>query len=175
MKALKIDALMLTHPPDLAYLTNFTGDDSIGLVAEKDIHLITDFRYEEQAQIEAGWLKMTIRDAKMEAALIKAIAAAKSKRIGFEANFATVGQIDAPGVRVELVPWNLEREPEDFAACDIGLYPLVEYAWSLGKYGLKAVQYMACGVPFVASPVGVTVEMVRREAGTVWLLALGAK
>src|SRR5678809_693709 len=94
MKELKLDAILLTHPPDLAYLTNFTGDDSIGLVTEKDIHLVTDFRYEEQAQIEAGWLKMTIRDGKMEEALIKAIGAAKTKRIGFEANYATVGQID---------------------------------------------------------------------------------
>src|SRR3954462_14877606 len=89
MKHLKLDGLMLTHPPDLAYLTNFTGDDSIGLVAEKDIHLITDFRYEEQAGIEAGWVKVTIRESKMEEALIKAIGAAKVKRIGFEANYAT--------------------------------------------------------------------------------------
>ena len=31
LKHLKLDALLLTHPPDLAYLTNFTGDDSVGL------------------------------------------------------------------------------------------------------------------------------------------------
>jgi Xaa-Pro aminopeptidase len=111
MKHLKIDGLLLTHPPDLAYLTNFTGDDSIGLIADKDIHLITDFRYEEQAQIEASWLKLTVRDGKMEEALIKAIGGAKVKRVGFEANFATVGQIDAlatalkkAGMAVELVP-----------------------------------------------------------------------
>ncbi len=30
MKQLGLDALLLTHPPDLAYLTNFTGDDSVG-------------------------------------------------------------------------------------------------------------------------------------------------
>ncbi|MEO6434295.1 MAG: Xaa-Pro peptidase family protein [Tepidisphaeraceae bacterium] len=95
MKHLKLDGLLLTHPPDLAYLTNFTGDDSIGLVADKEIHLVTDFRYEEQAGIEASWLKVTLRDAKMEDALLKAITAAKVKRIGFEANYATVGQIDA--------------------------------------------------------------------------------
>ena len=111
MKHLKLDGLLLTHPPDLAYLTNFTGEDSIGLVAERDIHLITDFRYEEQAGIEAAWLKLTIRDHKMEDALIKAIGAAKVKRVGFEANYATVGQIDAltralkeAKLNVELVP-----------------------------------------------------------------------
>src|SRR3954467_7618506 len=95
MKHLKLDGLLLTHPPDLAYLSNFTGDDSIGLITEKELHLITDFRYEEQAALEAGWLKVTIRDAKMEDAVCEATAAAKVKRVGFEANFATVGQIDA--------------------------------------------------------------------------------
>ena len=111
MKHLKLDGLVLTHPPDLAYLTNFTGDDSIGIITEKDIHLVTDFRYEEQAQLEAGWLKLAIRDGKMEEALAKTIGGAKVKRIGFEANFATVGQIDALArqlkegkLEVELVP-----------------------------------------------------------------------
>ena len=32
MKKLQIDALLLTVPPDLAYLTNFTGDDSVGVI-----------------------------------------------------------------------------------------------------------------------------------------------
>src|SRR5215212_9202855 len=111
MKALKIDGLLLTHPPDLAYLTNFTGDDSIGLITDKELHLVTDFRYEEQAQLEAAWVKPTIREGKMDEALVKAITAAKCKRIGFEANFATVGQIDAlvtalkeAKQQVELVP-----------------------------------------------------------------------
>ena len=54
MKDLNLDALLLTHPPDLHYLTNFTGDDSIGLITEKDFFLVTDFRYQEQAQLEAA-------------------------------------------------------------------------------------------------------------------------
>src|SRR5688500_15222850 len=95
MKALKIDGLLLTHPPDLAYLTNFTGDDSIGLVTDKDIHLVTDFRYKEQAELEAAWLKVSLREGKMAEALAKTLGAAKVKKVGFEANFTTVGQIDA--------------------------------------------------------------------------------
>jgi Xaa-Pro aminopeptidase len=95
MKELKLDSILLTHAPDLAYLTNFTGDDSVGLITEKDFYLATDFRYEEQAQQEAGWLKVFIRDAKMSDTLAKMLAAAKVKRVGFEANFTTVGQIDA--------------------------------------------------------------------------------
>ena len=69
LKELKLDGLLLTHPPDLAYLTNFTGDDSVGLITEKDFFLVTDFRYKEQAEQEAGWLKMSIREGKMSDAL----------------------------------------------------------------------------------------------------------
>ncbi len=56
MKQLQIEGLLLTHSSDIAYLTNFTGDDSVALITDKEFHLVTDFRYEEQAQLEAGWL-----------------------------------------------------------------------------------------------------------------------
>src|SRR5438876_4371052 len=95
MKTLGLDGILLTHPPDLAYLTNFTGDDSVGLITEKDFFLATDFRYREQADLEAGWLKQYIREAKMADTLAKMLADAKAKRVGFEANFTTVGQVDA--------------------------------------------------------------------------------
>jgi Xaa-Pro aminopeptidase len=95
MKELKLDGLLLTHPPDLAYLTNFTGDDSIGLVTDKDFFLVTDFRYKEQAELEAGWLRTTIREGKMAEALAKVLVEAKVKRVGFEANYTTFGQVHA--------------------------------------------------------------------------------
>jgi len=95
MEALKLDALLLTHPPDLAYLTNFTGDDSIGVITEKDFVLVTDFRYQEQAEQEAGWLKLRIRDGKMADALAKALVEVAVMRVGFEANFTAFGQVHA--------------------------------------------------------------------------------
>ena len=95
MKQLKIDAVLLTHPPDLAYLTNFTGEDSVGLFTDKDIFLVTDFRYKEQAALEAGWLRVAVRDGKLSDELAKTLVVSKAKRIGFEVNFTTVGQVDA--------------------------------------------------------------------------------
>jgi Xaa-Pro aminopeptidase len=95
MKQLKLDGILLTHPPDVSYLTNFTGDDSVGLITEKDFYLVTDFRYQEQANLEAGWLKVSVRDGNMAGTLAKAVVDSKSTRVGFEANYATVGQIDA--------------------------------------------------------------------------------
>jgi glycosyltransferase involved in cell wall biosynthesis len=64
---------------------------------------------------------------------------------------------EIPGA--ETRAWSLEREVEDFQSIDIGVYPLDDDEWSAGKAGFKAVQYMATGVPFVMSPVGVCATM----------------
>ncbi|HEX4054253.1 MAG TPA: Xaa-Pro peptidase family protein [Tepidisphaeraceae bacterium] len=95
MKKLNLDGLLLNAQSDLAYLTNFTGDDSIGIITANNFILVTDFRYTEQAEIEAGWLKAVTREGKMDTALAGAILETKAKRVGFEANRATFGQIHA--------------------------------------------------------------------------------
>ncbi len=94
MKHLKLDALLLTHSPDVAYLTDFSGDDSVALLTEKEFHFVTDFRYQEQAKAQCGWVSLTVRDGKMSDALAQVIAKAGVKRLGFDANCTTVGQID---------------------------------------------------------------------------------
>jgi glycosyltransferase involved in cell wall biosynthesis len=39
--------------------------------------------------------------------------------------------------------------------------PLPDDDWARGKSGYKLIQYMACGAPVVASPVGVNCDIVR--------------
>lgn len=77
-------------------------------------------------------------------------------------------ELQAEGVTVENVAWEQSSEVDEFQSLDIGLYPLVEDPWSLGKSGFKAVQYMACAVPVVASPVGVTRDMIRDGDNGFW-------
>lgn len=69
-------------------------------------------------------------------------------------------QVSVPGVDTDNVEWSLAREAQDFAAMDVGLYPLpADDEWAAGKSALKSVQYLACGVPFVASPVGAAADI----------------
>jgi len=63
------------------------------------------------------------------------------------------------GMPTEVRRFDLEREAEDFASLDVGLYPLADDPWARGKSGLKALQYLAVGVPYVASPVGVVADI----------------
>jgi len=60
----------------------------------------------------------------------------------------------ADAVNVEIVDWSEEKEAELIAECDIGIMPLPDSEFQRGKCGLKLIQYMAAGLPVVASPVG---------------------
>ena len=65
-----------------------------------------------------------------------------------------------PGVEVECRPWRSETEVQDLSEIDVGIMPLADTRWERGKCGLKALQYMALGIPPVVSPVGVNAEIV---------------
>ena len=60
----------------------------------------------------------------------------------------------------EFIPWKKETEIQDLMSFDIGLMPLTEDAWSNGKCGFKALQYIALEIPCVASPVGVNSDII---------------
>ncbi len=64
-------------------------------------------------------------------------------------------------VEVEAMPWRSETELDDLRPIDIGVMPLPDDAWSKGKCGLKALQFMALGIPTVCSPVGVNTEIIQ--------------
>lgn len=61
---------------------------------------------------------------------------------------------------LRFLPWNEKTEIQDLLEINIGIMPLEDDDWSEGKCGFKLIQYLALGIPAVASPVGVNKEIV---------------
>jgi glycosyltransferase involved in cell wall biosynthesis len=64
---------------------------------------------------------------------------------------------------MELVPWTEVTEVSEVQHFDIGIMPLIDAPFQRGKSGFKLVQYMACGIPAIASPVGVNRDILEGE------------
>lgn len=71
------------------------------------------------------------------------------------------GTVDIADVPVEVMEWREDREVQDLSTFDVGIMPLPDEPWERGKCGFKLIQYMASGLPVIASPVGVNVDIVQ--------------
>lgn len=69
-------------------------------------------------------------------------------------------RLELEGVATEHVPWELVGQEQVLASLDIGVMPLEDSPWARGKCAYKLLQYMAAGLPVVASPVGMNCELV---------------
>lgn len=73
------------------------------------------------------------------------------------------------GTPFEAVPWTEADEVRLLHEFDLGVMPLEDGPWERGKCGYKLIQYMACDLPVIASPVGVNSDIV--EPGVTGYLA----
>ena len=84
-----------------------------------------------------------------------------SEEIDFRLKVIGDPDFEIEGLEVIATAWNESAEVKELQDIDIGLYPLPDDDWVLGKSGLKALQYMALGIPTVATRIGANTRIIR--------------
>jgi glycosyltransferase involved in cell wall biosynthesis len=75
------------------------------------------------------------------------------------------GPLNLEGVPVQARPWSEAEEAKEIRRFDVGIMPLPDEPWAKGKCGYKLIQYMACALPVIASPVGANLKLVDATNG----------
>lgn len=96
-------------------------------------------------EFAAPMMPLLLSVAETESVMIRAVGAAQDV-------------ISSP--TLDILPWSEDTEVASIQSMDIGIMPLADSPWARGKCGYKLIQYMACGLPVIASPVGVNVDLV---------------
>ncbi|MGH7645838.1 MAG: aminopeptidase P family N-terminal domain-containing protein, partial [Gemmatimonadales bacterium] len=87
-----VGALLVTSRPNVRYLTGFSGSAALVVVTPRDVLLVTDFRYEEQARAEAGAIARVVveRASAWDRLFQELPGLGRLETIGYEAHALTV-------------------------------------------------------------------------------------
>ena len=104
-----LDGLIVTHLPNVRYLTGFTGSSGIAVVLREETILFSDFRYRTQAEMEVGpAVRVEIVADDFWKRLWEVLGEFVGiKRIGYETARLTVGD----AAKMEQADTRVQREP----------------------------------------------------------------
>lgn len=85
----KLDAILVTHLPNVRYLTGFTGSAATLLIGDRPV-LVTDGRYSEQAREQVKGVRVMVAKGGALAGMVREIALRKPGQLGIEAAHMTV-------------------------------------------------------------------------------------
>jgi glycosyltransferase involved in cell wall biosynthesis len=121
-------------------------------------------RYRNDRPLTIGWSgsHSTVKYVNLIAPALRALARTHNFRLKV---IGAVG-LEIPGIKVDCQPWTEATEVADLSEFDVGIYPLPDEEWVHGKSGLKALQYMALGIPTVATAIGANFRVIEHgESG----------
>ncbi|HZP18376.1 MAG TPA: glycosyltransferase family 4 protein [Terriglobales bacterium] len=118
---------------------------------------------EQRDRVTIGWMgsRSTVQYLTLIEPALRRLARIHAGKVQFRFVGHPDYKLDVPGF--ETLPFCLDRELDDLHSFDIGLMPLPDTEWTRGKCAFKAIQYMACGAAVVASPVGITSDLIQHK------------
>lgn len=115
--------------------------------------------YSNQKQITIGWSGS--HSTAKYLYLLEEVFIELRKKYDFKLLVMGTTNFHIEGIKIETLAWSKAKELPTLQRIDIGVYPLpLNEEWVLGKSGLKALQYMALGIPTVATAVGANFRVI---------------
>ncbi len=146
-----LDGFVKKHNPE---------STDISSTIDTDVY-IPKTNYELKEKIVLGWSGSHSTSRFLH--LLDEVLRELKKEVDFELFIIGDADFKLSGVDVKAMRWNASTEVEDLSRIDIGLYPLPDEPWVYGKSGLKALQYMALGIPTIATGIGANFRVIQTE------------
>lgn len=86
----RVEGYLLTSRTDQYYLTHFDGEDGAALVLPKEVWLITDGRFKDEAAQHAPWARALVRSGSLTEAIARLCRKHRIARLGFQPEAMTV-------------------------------------------------------------------------------------
>ncbi len=154
------DLLVMENVFTKQYARRLTDNDILMIAGPIDCKRYYPKNWIERDEVIVGWIGSvgTQKYLDMLEDVFKRLSIVHKNLI-----FELVGaqKINFNGVHFRQKRWNLNTEVADLQNFDIGIMPLPDDEWTRGKGGYKLLQYMAVGIPCVASPIGINKEMIK--------------
>jgi Xaa-Pro aminopeptidase len=95
LKRRELDCLLVTHPANWYYLTNFTGESGVLVVSRGRTTLITDGRFTTQAKEESPGIQLRLQNGALYSCVGEWLKQSGIRRVGFDPEQWTVAQLGA--------------------------------------------------------------------------------
>jgi len=94
LRSTSADALLVSHPPDIRYLTGFAGDESWALVPTtgRSVHIVSDSRFELQIKRESPHARLILRKDQLSSVLMKLLDRLHIQKLAVQIEHVTIGQ-----------------------------------------------------------------------------------